>query len=140
MQLPSEGTLTLLGTPEEAASGADFVQESAPERDGKVLLAFDAAALGRDLVRCTDRTTIDPDALARELDAVRQARLRGLRGRVRARARRVRRAGLGGLQCIAALCISGPRYRLDRPAAERLAPLCITSAGELERSLGNPLP
>lgn len=31
-QLPQEGTLTFVGTPEEAAAGVDFVQESAPER------------------------------------------------------------------------------------------------------------
>jgi len=30
--LPAEGTLTFVATPEEAAAGADFVQESAPER------------------------------------------------------------------------------------------------------------
>src|SRR5512134_642367 len=30
--LPLEGTLTLVASPEEAADGADFVQESAPER------------------------------------------------------------------------------------------------------------
>ena len=29
---PTEGTLTFVGTPEEAATGVDFVQESAPER------------------------------------------------------------------------------------------------------------
>src|SRR5215204_199565 len=31
--LPPEGTLTLVATPEEAVAGADFVQESAPERE-----------------------------------------------------------------------------------------------------------
>jgi carnitine 3-dehydrogenase len=31
-QLPPEGTLTFVATPEEAATGVDFVQESAPER------------------------------------------------------------------------------------------------------------
>ena len=30
--LPTEGTLTFVATPEEAANGVDFVQESAPER------------------------------------------------------------------------------------------------------------
>ena len=30
--LPAEGTLTFVATPEEAATGVDFVQESAPER------------------------------------------------------------------------------------------------------------
>ncbi len=31
-RLPAEGTLTFVSTPEEAATGVDFVQESAPER------------------------------------------------------------------------------------------------------------
>ena len=31
--LPVEGQLTLVATSEEAAEGADFVQESAPERE-----------------------------------------------------------------------------------------------------------
>ena len=31
--LPAEGTVTLVGTPEEAVQGAGFVQESAPERE-----------------------------------------------------------------------------------------------------------
>ena len=32
MPLPEPGTLTFAATPEDAADGADFVQESAPER------------------------------------------------------------------------------------------------------------
>jgi len=104
--------------------------------DGKVLLAFDAAAPGRDLARCTDRTTVDPDALARELDAVRKRGFAVSEGEFE--------RGLVGLaapvwedgSCMAALCISGPQYRVDRTVADTLAPLCITGAGELERSLG----
>ena len=106
--------------------------------DGKVLLACDAAATGRDLTRCTERTTVDPDSLAHELDAVRERGFAVSEGEFE--------RGLVGLaapvwedgRCIAALCISGPEYRLDRGAANALAPLCITSAGELERSLGCP--
>ena len=45
--LPPEGSLTAVSTPEEAVAEAEFVQESAPEREAlkrDVLLAADAAA------------------------------------------------------------------------------------------------
>jgi DNA-binding IclR family transcriptional regulator len=105
--------------------------------DGKVLLAYAAVTPGHNgLVRCTDRTIVDPDALAHELDEV---RVRGF-----AVADGEFEPGLVGLaapvsqdgSCIAALCISGPQYRLDRAAADRLAARCIASAAELERRLG----
>ena len=44
--LPPEGTLTFVGTPEEAATGVQFVQESAPERmDLKQMLLRRASAV-----------------------------------------------------------------------------------------------
>jgi DNA-binding IclR family transcriptional regulator len=105
--------------------------------DGKVLLAFHAATPVRGrLARRTERTVVDAAALAREL------------GEVRARGFAVAdgefEEGLVGVaapvrqdgSCIAALCVSGPQYRLDRTAAHELAPLCIAYATELERSLG----
>ena len=45
--LPAEGSLTVVATPEEAVEGADFVQESAPEREElkrALLAAADRAA------------------------------------------------------------------------------------------------
>jgi IclR family transcriptional regulator, acetate operon repressor len=105
--------------------------------DGKVLLAFGAAtpANGR-LERRTERTIVGPAALEREL------------GEVRARGFAISEGefepGLVGLAapvrqdgaCVAALCISGPQYRLDRAVARELAVVCIAHADELERSLG----
>ena len=41
-----------------------------------------------------------------------------------------------GGACIAALCVSGPEYRLDRAAAAALAGRCGEQARELERALG----
>lgn len=105
--------------------------------DGKVLLAYDAVAPGRDrLVRCTDRTIVDPDALERALAEVRTRGFAVSEGEFE--------QGLVGLaapvrqdgSCIAALCVSGPQYRFDRAAAHELAALCIACAAELERSLG----
>jgi IclR family transcriptional regulator, acetate operon repressor len=105
--------------------------------DGKVLLAFGTASPPHaGLERRTERTIVDPAALEREL------------GEVRARGFAVSEGefepGLVGVAapirqdgaCVAALCISGPQYRLDRAVAEDLAPACIEHAGELERSLG----
>jgi carnitine 3-dehydrogenase len=46
--LPAEGRLTVVGTPQDAVRGADFVQESAPERPElkrALLAAADAAAI-----------------------------------------------------------------------------------------------
>ena len=105
--------------------------------DGKVLLAFGAATPPHaGLERRTERTIVDPATLEREL------------GEVRARGFAVSEGefepGLVGVAapvrqdgaCVAALCISGPQYRLDRAIAEGLAPACIEHAGELGRTLG----
>jgi DNA-binding IclR family transcriptional regulator len=105
--------------------------------DGKVLLAFDGARADlADLTKRTKRTIVDPEALARELDAVRRRGFAVAQGELE--------EGLVGLavpvweagSCIAALCVSGPEYRLDGKTARRLAPRCKARAVELERSLG----
>ncbi len=105
--------------------------------DGKVLLAFGALELppGR-LRRFAPNTIVDRRALARELALVRRRGfavcvseledgLVGLAAPVR-----------DGGACIAALCVSGPAYRLDRDAVERFAPACLAAADELEQRLG----
>lgn len=105
--------------------------------DGKALLAFGGADAHRGrLTRRTKRTIVDPDVLARELAA---ARKRGF-----ALAKGELEDGLVGVavpvredgSCIAALCVSGPEYRLNGTAARELAPKCIALAAELEGSLG----
>jgi DNA-binding IclR family transcriptional regulator len=105
--------------------------------DGKVLLAFDAAASGgAALAGLTRRTITDPSALARELEAVRRRGFAVARGELE--------KGLHGLavpvwdggSCIAALCVSGPEYRLHGKFERGLAPLCVRAAAELERALG----
>jgi IclR family transcriptional regulator, acetate operon repressor len=105
--------------------------------DGKVLLAFGAVtAPDGALERRTEGTIADPAALERELG---EARTRGF-----AISEGEFEPGLVGLAapvrqdgaCVAALCISGPQYRLDRAVAHELAPVCIEHADELERSLG----
>jgi DNA-binding IclR family transcriptional regulator len=105
--------------------------------DGKVLLAFGAAEVAAgDLARLTDRTIVARDALARELDAVRRHGFALADGELE--------QGLLGVAvpvfedgaCIAALCVSGPEYRLGGEVRSRLAPRCLDAAAELERALG----
>ncbi len=105
--------------------------------DGKVLLAFAAVTTGRGrLERCTDRTIVDPAALERELDDVRARGFALSEGEFE--------PGLVGLaapvwqdgSCIAALCVSGPQYRLDREVAHELAGRCVAYASELTLALG----
>src|SRR6516165_4979645 len=52
--LPPEGRLAIVATPEEAVEGAEFVQESAPERESlkQELLGAAARAAGPDVPIC----------------------------------------------------------------------------------------
>ena len=105
--------------------------------DGKVLLAFDGARADlAGLAKRTKRTTVDPEVLECDLDAVRRRGFAVAEGELEEGlvgvAVPVREAG----SCIAALCVSGPEYRLDGKAARGLAPKCIARAEELERALG----
>jgi IclR family acetate operon transcriptional repressor len=105
--------------------------------DGKVLLAFGALGLppGR-LRRFARDTIVDRRELARDLERVRSRRFAVCVSELE--------EGLVGLAvpvrddgtCIAALCISGPAYRLDRDAIETFAPACLAAAEELEQRLG----
>jgi len=63
--LPPEGLVTLVDTPEEAVAGAEFVQESAPEREGlKVdLLAAASRAAAPDAVFATSTSGLLPSRL-----------------------------------------------------------------------------
>lgn len=67
--LPSEGELTFVGSPEEAAAGVDFVQESAPERVElkQRLLALASRAAARDTVFCSSTSGLRPSRLQAEM-------------------------------------------------------------------------
>ncbi|HLJ04255.1 MAG TPA: IclR family transcriptional regulator [Solirubrobacteraceae bacterium] len=104
--------------------------------DGKVLLAFGAIPFPSGVLQhLTPRTITDPETLEQELAAV---RLRGF-----AVARSELEAGLHGLavpvfdagSCVAALCVSGPEYRLRAGFDETLAPKCRAAAARIERKL-----
>jgi DNA-binding IclR family transcriptional regulator len=105
--------------------------------DGKVLLAFDGAHVNlAGLRKRTKRTIVDPKVLGRELEAVRRRGFAVAEGELEEGLVGVAVPVLEAGSCIAALCVSGPEYRLDGKAARRLAPKCISRAEELERSLG----
>jgi DNA-binding IclR family transcriptional regulator len=105
--------------------------------DGKVLLAFDGAHANlAGLSKRTKRTIVDPKVLGRELEGVRRRGFAVAEGELEEGLVGVAVPVLEGGSCIAALCVSGPEYRLDGTAARRLAPRCTARAEQLERSLG----
>src|SRR4051812_30692316 len=63
--LPREGVLTLVATPEEGVDGADFVQESAPERE----------PLKRDLLATASRAAPPGTVIASSTSGLRPSRL-----------------------------------------------------------------
>jgi carnitine 3-dehydrogenase len=67
--LPAEGTLTFVGTPEEAGEGAFFIQESAPEREDvkRALLAAVSRTAGPDVVVASSTSGLLPTRLQTEM-------------------------------------------------------------------------
>ncbi|HTU98338.1 MAG TPA: carnitine 3-dehydrogenase [Solirubrobacteraceae bacterium] len=67
--MPAEGTLTIVGSVEEAVAGVDLVQESAPEREElkRALLAQASAAAPPDAVIATSTSGLLPTRLATEM-------------------------------------------------------------------------
>lgn len=68
--LPAEGTLSIAPTPEEAAEGADFVQESAPERVElkRELLGRASRAAGPEVVFASSTSGLRPTLLQAEME------------------------------------------------------------------------
>jgi DNA-binding IclR family transcriptional regulator len=105
--------------------------------DGKVLLAFGAIFRPNEaLFALTSRTITDPGVLATELAAVRARGYAVARGELE--------DGLNGLAvpvhdgttCAAALCVSGPAYRMERRSESSDVRACQRSAEEIEQLLG----
>jgi carnitine 3-dehydrogenase / betainyl-CoA thioesterase len=69
--LPAEGELTFAGSLEEAVAGADFVQESAPEREElkRGLLAAASRAAPRDAVIASSTSGLRPTRLQADMAA-----------------------------------------------------------------------
>jgi carnitine 3-dehydrogenase len=68
--LPREGQVTYMGSPEEAATGADFIQESAPERVElkQRLLAVASATAAPDAVIGSSTSGLRPSLLQAEME------------------------------------------------------------------------
>src|SRR3954464_8588592 len=68
--LPAEGAISVASSPEEAVRDADFVQESAPEREGlkRELLAAASRAAPADAVFASSTSGLRPTALQADMD------------------------------------------------------------------------
>jgi carnitine 3-dehydrogenase len=69
MPLPSEGALTLVSSAEDAAADVDFVQESAPEREGlkRELIATASRAAPADVIFASSTSGILPSLLQQDM-------------------------------------------------------------------------
>jgi DNA-binding IclR family transcriptional regulator len=105
--------------------------------DGKVLLAFGAIPFPTaSLERLTTGTITDPDALSQELATVRHRGFGIARSELEDGLHGLAVPVLDGDTCVAALCVSGPEYRLRGAFEEVLAPKCLAAAAALEHDLG----
>ncbi|HTX11191.1 MAG TPA: carnitine 3-dehydrogenase [Solirubrobacteraceae bacterium] len=70
LPLPAEGRVRFVDSPEEAATGVQFVQESAPERVElkQRLLAAASAAAGPEVVFCSSTSGLRPSELQAEME------------------------------------------------------------------------
>jgi carnitine 3-dehydrogenase len=70
MPMPAEGRLVIVGSAAEAVEGADFVQESAPEREDlkRDLLARAGRAAGRETVLASSTSGLLPSKLQLDMD------------------------------------------------------------------------
>jgi DNA-binding IclR family transcriptional regulator len=104
---------------------------------GKVVLAFGPAAPRSELTRFTERTIVDPDALAAEIDRVRSRRWAEAAGErepdLNALAAPV--FGRSG-ELTAVVGLQGPAARLSAERRAQVLPARLAEAGELERALG----
>lgn len=109
---------------------------------GKVLLAYlprDAreAVLAGPLEAATRRTIVDPNALRREIDAIRR---RGCAFSYEERVLGIRTAAVpvrdhtGAV--VASISVTGPATRMTKRRAREVAPLAVRAGGELSAQLG----
>lgn len=109
--------------------------------DGKVLLAFGAITPPTgELDALTSRTITDPGTLATELAAVRARGYAVAHGELEDGLNGLAAPVRDGTGCAAALCISGPDYRMNRRSESSDARACLAAADEIEQLLGTPRP
>jgi DNA-binding IclR family transcriptional regulator len=108
---------------------------------GKAMLAFTAGTTAGPFERFTQRTIVDPEALARELERVRE---RGWADAVEEREPGLAAVaapvlGQGG-ELAAILGVQGPSERFDRNARRSAITLVAEHAARLSAALGGPTP
>lgn len=106
--------------------------------DGKVLLAHGVASVtgGTALEQLTETTITDPSALLDELAAVRERGWATSHGEFELGLHGVAAPVFGGDgRCVAALCLSGPRYRVTEEESPRLGALCRQAADRVSAAL-----
>lgn len=110
---------------------------------GKVVLAFapDPLAAASELVRYTDRTITDPDALARELRAVRERGYAEAVGEREPDLAALAAPVLGRAdELIAILGLQGPASRLSAARRRAVRPPLLAAARTISRAAGGPAP
>ncbi len=105
--------------------------------DGKVLLAFGALTLAAGaLAQLTPETITDAGELAQVLQQVRSRGFATSHGELERGLHGIAVPVCDGERCVAALCISGPEYRLgDGALTDVFAPALAVAAGELQARL-----
>ncbi|MCI2419472.1 IclR family transcriptional regulator [Saccharopolyspora sp. K220] len=105
--------------------------------DGKVFLAFAAPLESSQLEALTEHTITDPDELKNEIDEIRRRGWATARSELETGMCGVAAPVFGpGGQCVAALNITGPDYRLPEPALRELGRTCRAAADDLSARLG----
>ncbi len=106
---------------------------------GKVMLAFGPPAAPGELTAFTERTIIDPDALAAELEAVRTSGIAEAVGEREPDLNALAVPVIGrGDELVAILGLQGPATRLPASTRRALRAPLGKAASELGRSLGGP--
>jgi IclR family acetate operon transcriptional repressor len=109
--------------------------------DGKVLLAFGAITRPNGMLSApTSRTISDPGVLETELAAVRARGYAVARGELEDGLNGLAVPVRDGTACAAALCVSGPAYRMERRSEPSDVRACLEAAEEIEQRLGAPSP
>ena len=109
--------------------------------DGKVLLAFGALEMpSGPLTRLGSKTITDHRSLAREIERVRRHGFASVDSEMEDGLVGVAVPIREGDTCVAALCVSGPTYRLGRDVVAGFLPTCRQTAAEIERALGGAGP